>query len=102
MNLTYLLSENPCYSARTNSIYSSYVMCRPPMVLRCGVSNWQSIITPPFASIICAKPINANFDALGTNENMLSPKKQRPNVTPYSPPTRLFYLSHTSTLAAKP
>gem|GEM_PF-5740407 len=27
-------------------------------------------------------PINANFDALGTSENMLSPMKQRFTVTP--------------------
>lgn len=77
-------------------------MCRPPIESRCGVSYWQSIILPPSNSIFCASDIKASFDALGRNENMLSPKKQPLNDTPYSPPTSSPASSHTSTLSALP
>ena len=40
-----------------------------------GVSNWQSMKRPPIDSMALAKWISANFEALGTSENMLSPKK---------------------------
>ncbi len=52
------------------------------MDLKWGVSNWQSMKQPPTLSIAFAKKINANFEALGTNENMLSPMKALCMVTP--------------------
>ena len=57
-------------------------MVRPPIDLRCGVSIWQSIISPPFSCMNSARKISASLLALGTSENMLSPMKQRPSVTP--------------------
>ena len=47
-----------------------------------GVSNWQSMKCQPKESSICAKLMRASFEALGTNENMLSPKKALRSVTP--------------------
>lgn len=63
-------------------IYSSYVICLPPIDLNRGVSNWQSINLPPIVSIALARWIRANFEALGTSENILSPKKALQSVTP--------------------
>lgn len=57
-------------------------MCRPPIDSKCSVLYWQSIIKPPSASIFLANPINATFDALGFNENMLSPQKHLFTRTP--------------------
>ena len=57
------------------------------MLLRCGVSSWQSMSVPPFCCIVRARKIRASLEADGTRENMLSPKKAEPMVTPYSPPT---------------
>ena len=82
-------------------------MNRPPMLLRCGVSSWQSMNRPPCCCIYLASTMSASFDALGTRENILSPMKHLPTQTPYSPPTRRgdsvsFSVFHTSTLAAYP
>ncbi len=57
-------------------------MCSPPMLSRCGVSNWQSISPAPAFSMVRARNISASFEAEGRNENMLSPKNDPPSVTP--------------------
>ena len=66
-----------------------------------GFMTITTIMTPPCSLKNWARWMRASFEALGTSENMLSPKKQRPRVTPYSPPTNCSS-SHTSTLAANP
>ena len=57
-------------------------MKRAPMERRCGVSSWQSMRVPPSFANWRARKIRANLEALGTNENILSPKNEEPRVTP--------------------
>jgi hypothetical protein len=57
-------------------------MCLPPIERNKGVSNWQSMKCAPSFFRNFAKWINASFEALGTRENILSPKNALFKNTP--------------------
>ena len=63
--------------------------------------NWQSSRVKPPTLSRATSHASATFDASVAVENMLSPKKARPSLTPYSPPTSTPPC-HTSTEWAWP
>lgn len=67
-----------------------------PNEAKCGVSCWQSMSINPWSRNHETRVIKPYLEALLRCENMDSPKKQRPIVVPYNPPTSVSF-SQTST-----